>query len=49
MDIHGKTVASYRISDKKTTLALPQLASGSYVVEAFNANGEKTTQKLIIK
>ncbi|HRO43061.1 MAG TPA: T9SS type A sorting domain-containing protein, partial [Flavipsychrobacter sp.] len=49
IDISGKEVASYNIKDKKETITLPQLATGNYVIETFNANGEKATQKLMIK
>lgn len=49
LDINGRTLATYSIKEKKANILLPQLSSGNYIVETWTRNGQKSTQKLIIK
>ncbi len=48
-DIQGRLISSYTVESKKTTIALPEIAAGTYIAEISNAEGLSATERLIIE
>jgi len=49
LNIQGRNIASFSLGEAKTSIALPQLSSGAYLLQLSNKNGEKATKRFIIK
>lgn len=47
-DIQGRLISSYTVKGKKATIALPEIAAGTYITEISNAEGLSATERLII-